>query len=505
MDSSPSAPEAALPEVSDLPSYLLFQIASATTPDQILNILRGYASSDIDRISLTGATLGTTAETVAVWDRDGIALEDGVPGPIRQLIGAKPLFITSDIDLEQSAALFRAYVGGTLRAKSLAVFPLSGREQVIGYLELASRHPRSYPEQEVECWKALAAHVGVSLEKLLLLDALSHQLEEATVLYSTSLAMNAAQNLEEVYETALTQVAFLSEASRVLIYLAGPDPRSAIQYVERVAVWENDQLVYEHPPERYALGEVPVLSQFPMSRANLVFNDLQADVRLEASLRSRYAQQGINALVMIPLATGSAWLGTLLLEASRGQFFSSEQVRLCRSVADQAALAVDLQMLLTRAQQTAKRERALRQIIEHIRSAEDVESILRIAEQELTEALGRSPDELESLRWRDESVLSKAEWDLVEDVGNQVALAIENLELLENARQAALRGQVVSDLMAKLQRAVSVDEVMETTAQTLHSVLSNYNISLRLLPQQHGSRGKDETSPPENSSAGEAE
>jgi GAF domain-containing protein len=505
MDSSLSAPEAALPEGSGLPSHILVRIASATTPDQIVSILRDYAPPDIDRVSLTGISLGNVAETVSVWDRDNVALESGLPGPIRQLIGEKPLFITGDIDLDQSAALFRAYVGGTLRAKSLAVFPLNGHEQIVGYLELASRHPRFYSEQEVERWQALAAYVAVNLEKLLLLDTLSHQLEEATVLYSTSLAMNAAQSLEEVYETALTQVAFLSQASRVLIYLAGPDPRSAIQYVERVAVWENDQAMFEHPPERYALGEVPVLSQFPMSRANLVFNDLQADTRLESDLRSRYARQGINALVMIPLATGSAWLGALLLEASRGQFFSGEQVRLCRSIADQAALAVDLQTLLARAQQTAERERALRRITEHIRNADSVESILHIAEQELKEALGKSPEELESLSWRDERALSKADWDLVEDVGNQVALAIENLKLLESTRQAALRGQVVGELMSKLQRVVSVEEVMEITAQTLHSVLADYNISLRLLPQRPAASEKGATSSRDDSSEGEPE
>ncbi len=123
MDSDPSAPEMVLPEVDDLPSHLLYRIAMATTSDQVVDALRDYAAPEIDRICLTGVGLLDASEVVAVWDRDEVAVEDGLPGPIRQLVGRRPLIISSDIHLNQSAALFRAYVEGTLRARASLFSP----------------------------------------------------------------------------------------------------------------------------------------------------------------------------------------------------------------------------------------------------------------------------------------------------------------------------------------------------------------------------------------------
>jgi GAF domain-containing protein len=130
--------------------------------------------------------------------------------------------------------------------------------------------------------------------------------------------------------------------------------------------------------ERYPINEAPVLSQFPLSRANLMFNDIKTDVRLDDGLRRRYGQAGVNALMMIPVSTGMIWLGALLIEGKRDQSFTSDQARLCRNVADQAALIIDSQLLLRRAEQAVDREHALRGMAAALSSTLEREAIFGV-------------------------------------------------------------------------------------------------------------------------------
>jgi GAF domain-containing protein len=62
---------------------------------------------------------------------------------------------------------------------------------------------------------------------------------------------------------------------------------------------------------------------------------------------------------MIPVSTGATWIGALLMENRSKNLFSSEQARVCRNVADQAALVIGSQILLTHARQATAREHAL--------------------------------------------------------------------------------------------------------------------------------------------------
>ncbi len=376
---------------------------------------------------------------------------------------------------------------------ALVVVPLSMRGRHFGTLNIGVEKLADLQEEDVNLCEQVALQMAISMENMQLFERLQGTLEETTTLYSTALAMNAAHDLDEVYSTALDEIGELSNADRIVLYQAGPDPRRIVHYVTEAAIWENGQMLSELEKKRFSFKEAPILSQFPQSRSNLVFNNVQTDQRLDVALQTQYTETGVTGLMMIPLSTGAIWLGALLLETHEGQQFTAEQVRLSRSVADQAALAIDSLLLLAQTQSSVQREHALRQIADRIRGAQDVETILAVAEKELSATLGMLPDTLKGLTWRDDEALSPEEWDLVENVGNQVALAIENLDLIEGMQQTAMRDQVVSDITVQLQRSATVDDVLRTTVLELQQVLQDYNIQLRLTPSSVDSPSGDES------------
>ena len=375
--------------------------------------------------------------------------------------------------------------------ESLLVAPLTIRQKTLGTLNIGVNRAYTFEPDDIMLAEQMAVQTAAAIENMRLFERMQSSLQESTALYSTSLAMNAAQNLVEVYETTILEIAQLSNAQVIELYLAGPDPRLKLEYIEQVAVLRDEQLETQGEKVRYAVVEAPILSQFPQSRANLVFNDLQNDQRIDEDVRTEYAKDEINAMVLIPVSTGTIWLGAVLLKRTDGNTFGGEQVRLCRNIADQAALAIDSHFLLERTQRTAVHEQALREISQRLRNETNMEAMLTIAQEELSSALNLTPEQLGALDWDNTLALTPDEWELVRAVGAQVDLAIANLSLLRETEQRARHEQMVGEVATELQRTTNVDEVMETTVRTLQNVLSDYNFSVRLSqPDDANSSGK---------------
>lgn len=366
-----------------------------------------------------------------------------------------------------------------MQVDQIVVAPLIARTRPIGALIIGFEAMDTVNAERISTIQQVADELASRLDNVSLLAQLQRSLEESTALYATSLAMNAAQTLPEVYDTALTEMQALCGAQQLELYLAGPDPRRAVEYVE-IAARLIDGELDTGESTRFRLDEAPVLSQFPQSRANLMFNNISDDQRLDGVLRAQMAARGYNALMLIPISTGQTWLGAVLLYGQAGQVFSSDQVRLCRNVADQAALAVDSQMLLTRTRLSALREASLREITEKIRAAQSVEQIEAIALAESQRVLESSFESLESTHMEDRAALSEEDQAFLEGLGIQMDLAIANLRLQDNAERNSRRDRLMGEITSRLQRAQTVDEVLSAAAGSLQSLLDRYDVRVRL-------------------------
>lgn len=369
----------------------------------------------------------------------------------------------------------------------LILVPLKGRTGSPGTLIIGAEHAGTLDKLDVMLVEQIAAQLAIALENIHLVNQLQTSLEEATTLYSTALAINAAHSLEEVYDTVMSEVAQVCQGDRVTLYLAGPDPRAKVDYLKVAAIWEDGQLSADKDGPTYTLDEAPILSQFPQTRANLTFNDLSNDKRLDKGLRAYYADKGVNALMLLPMSTGTIWLGALLIEGRHGQTFSNDHARVCRNLADQAALALDSHLLLELTRQTARNEQMVREVIEHIRRADNPNAIVEIAASDLAKIVELSPEEIKELEFHPEQIakidLEPEKRELIETVADQVSQAIASINLIENTQKVALREQLISGITAQLQQSVGVDDVLETAVRTLQSILKDYEITLRLTPE----------------------
>jgi len=87
---------------------------------------------------------------------------------------------------------------------------------------------------------------------------------------------------------------------------------------------------------------------------------------------------------------GSRQLGALMLVGDEPHGFTVQEVRLLGSLAGQMVVGLDRLSLLSEAQERLQHEQVLRQVTDRIRSAVDVQTVMRTAVQEVGQALGRS-------------------------------------------------------------------------------------------------------------------
>jgi K+-sensing histidine kinase KdpD len=92
-----------------------------------------------------------------------------------------------------------------------------------------------------------------------------------------------------------------------------------------------------------------------------------------------------------------------------------------------------------------------------------------------------------SLRTRS-GFLAPTERDLLEKVGAQVALALENVRLLEETRQRAAREQIISEISARFSRSLDVDALLQAAVREFAALPEVAEATVLLKPSDEQDR-----------------
>jgi GAF domain-containing protein len=91
-----------------------------------------------------------------------------------------------------------------------------------------------------------------------------------------------------------------------------------------------------------------------------------------------------------------------------------------------------------------------------------------------------------SMRTRGE-ILAPSERDLLEKVAAQVALALENVRLLEETRQRAAQEQIISEISARFSRSLDVDALLQAAVREFAALPDVAEATVMLKPSdEHG-------------------
>jgi len=259
------------------------------------------------------------------------------------------------------------------KAHSMLVVPMVRGETVLGVIFLARDTVRPFAERQIELVKTFADQAAIAIENVRLFnetkEGLDHQTAIADLLKVIS---NATSDLGPVFETALRHAANLCEAEAGFFYLlVGPAlSRTVASYgaaAEGTAVGTMFSLTKE---TEHLLG-----SRVYFSARSVEIPDVLDDERLRDL--SSYRDGGFRSLLGVPLLKDGIVAGVITLWRKRPGHFSTRQIDLVETFANQAIIAIENVRLFNETKEALEQQTAIAEILKTIsRSAFDLRPVL---------------------------------------------------------------------------------------------------------------------------------
>lgn len=221
----------------------------------------------------------------------------------------------------------------------------------------------------------------------------------------------------------------------------------------------------------------------------------------------------------VPLMVRNEIIGALDVQSTKEEAFDEEDITILRTMADQIAVALDNARLLKRSQQIVAELQASQK--EQIQSAWQYRQQIPAFEYDRINVTETEPGGEQAsvpiqddiaivadkgsersvlsapLRLRDQTIgalsleqtgtersWTQDEIELVEEVSEQIALALENARLFEEAQERAIRERAMGEVTNKMRETLNVDTVIRTAVEEIYAMLDLEHVTIHLTDDQ---------------------
>ncbi|MBM4465404.1 MAG: PAS domain S-box protein [Chloroflexi bacterium] len=234
-----------------------------------------------------------------------------------------------------------------MESVSLLMLPLAIGDQVVGLVELdQSEYERVFTAAEIRLCQTLANQAAIAIQNARLFKGIQNKAEELALLLDTATTVSSTLELDQALSilaekmttsvgATFCRIALLDEINQTLTIQAA--------FAAHELDWDQ------------GLGRQVALADAPWHRRAIETNEviiLRQDDPPQAvsEPECRIAlSEGIQSALLIPLAIGERALGVVSLGEMRSWErlpFTADRVRLCRAMANQAAIAIENARLL---------------------------------------------------------------------------------------------------------------------------------------------------------------
>lgn len=360
--------------------------------------------------------------------------------------------------------------------------------------------------QEVQVTLDLLTNERVQLEERIQERTEELETKTAQLRSSTTVARIVAeiQNIGELMETVTNLTSEQFGYYHVGLYLLDDGKRNA--FLQAASSATGKQLIGQgfriEPDRRNALHLV-----IEQKRVYIASDIGDASFIREANFpltRSR---------MMLPLAVRGEVIGVLDMHSEQPQAFSAQDAEVMQTLADLIAISIDnvrlinetkilisqlelntsLQTRQTWSNLTSGRSNAYQYTPAGVRpifpaNKKDEENGLRVPLILHGQRIGT----IKLLRKGSMSTWSEREQNLIEKIADQVALALENSRLVEEAQRAAQRDKMIANVSSRVRETLDIESVVRTAATELRRVfdLKEAEITIGTTPAPSSSTKK---------------
>ena len=249
--------------------------------------------------------------------------------------------------------------------KSELCVPIRVNKRIIGVLNVESKQPYAFDEEDERLLSTIADGLGTALERLRLFNEERRRANEFTALYATTSKLTTKWDLQSLMETVLSQAIELLNSTGGGIYLYN-EARGDLE----VAVARG---VIMRPGVRLQLGE-GMAGKVAQSLLPLIVDDYES-----WEYRSiQYANKSIRAVVEVPMQYGGKLIGVLaVIEVDKStRKFTESDVELLSLFAAQATSAIENVRLFEAEKHRRQEAETLRQAASTISSTLELDAVV---------------------------------------------------------------------------------------------------------------------------------
>ena len=222
----------------------------------------------------------------------------------------------------QSAGGFRAMLG-------VPIFVEGG---LIGVINVVRNRPEPFTHDQIELVKTFADQAAIAVSNARLIDAVERQLEQQRAIADVLRAVARSEGLEAVFEVAVKEATRLSDGDWGGLYLADGD-------LFRLAVLdggtaEHNEFEQTHP---HGADRRTLVGRVAESRSIVQIPDVLADPEYSWPAQE---MSGFRAMLGAPVLVEGELIAVIGVVRVEPKPFSTEQIDLVKTFADQAAIAI---------------------------------------------------------------------------------------------------------------------------------------------------------------------
>jgi len=231
------------------------------------------------------------------------------------------------------------------RINSQIWVPLMVKNKLIGVITLGRKKDGGlYQETELSFILQMGNQAAVALESAMLDDQkeraskeLAKKMNNLSILYSVSKALNFASDLKKILLFILDKARDAVEAQKASLMLLDPHTRELVVHVVRGVPPEVETKINRGEMEctRIKVGE-GVAGQVAATKQHILLNDAGGDMRFKKSDKSF-----VESILCMPMIANDEVIGVInLTNKNNGGKFTSEDVELLSTLANQAAITI---------------------------------------------------------------------------------------------------------------------------------------------------------------------
>lgn len=290
------------------------------------------------------------------------------------VVRSRQSLLIHDLEAEKDHLPAQALLIGEPTRSWLGV-PIMVQDRVIGALSVQSYQPHAFTERHKRLLAAIASQVALIVENARLYAQSQQRVRELSNLFQASIATSSSLEIEEILRNLAKRVAQVVDATSIYVWRWHSETQTATVLIHHTGAKATEQERIPRSGSTYSISDCPITLGVLRTRQPLSISI--SDPYTGEGDKARLLELGGKTSLIVPLIARDKVIGFIdLVESRRERPFDHREIRLCQTIANQAAIAMENAWLYQDERKRVAQLKTIGEVGRQIASTLDLDELL---------------------------------------------------------------------------------------------------------------------------------